>query len=410
MNQTMRTQFYLSLLPMFFGISVVAPAQQLLELNLSSRCIFHKSVPEEELYSFESEAQDVQRLVADILQRGGDLEQNFTLIQTNVENVSAVVDSQSRYILWSLDFWETATPLMRLASFAHEIGHHVNLHRLTKAYHDIEEPEADAFMGFVLGGKNIPSKMVRQQPELIGLFDALIYDEHSTYDRISAVLQGFSNIEKALKMEAMAFENDPSWTDFLKAAFPFPPPQCYQSAELQWNRFADAKTLGDVGKKITHALEQKGYPFRFMSVPEGFAVVTQLEQYQEDGGIQTDRLTRWNELPAAESFSLSLAYLKSLVFPRKAHLRVFAVLVTLRSYPSDQAYISKEDAKAWISKGVNRLPKSIREKPFSSSYSVDVLVYEFEVPETTFKPWQHCPCHLSAREHLQKTGLDAWLR
>jgi len=139
-------------------------------------------------------------------------------------------------------------------------------------------------------------------------------------------------------------------------------------------------------------------------------VVTQLEQYLEDGSIQPQSLTRWQELPQAESFSLSLSYLKSLVFPRKAHLRVFAVLVTQRSYPSEQERISKDEAKAWISRGVNRLPKAIAEKPFSSSYSVDVLVYEFEVPETTFVPWQHCPCHLTAGEHLRKTGLDAWLR
>ncbi|MBK6995298.1 MAG: hypothetical protein IPH31_10345 [Lewinellaceae bacterium] len=165
-----------------------------------------------------------------------------------------------------------------------------------------------------------------------------------------------------------------------------------------------------MGKKIALAFEHKGYPFRFMSVPDGFAVVTQLEQYQEDGSIQIDPITRWKELPEAESFSLSLTYLKSLIFPRKAHLRLFAVLVTQQGYPSNEEHISKDDAKAWIRKGVNRLPKIIVEKPFSSRYSVDVLVYEFEVPETTFIPWQHCPCHLTAREHLQKTGLDYWFR
>ena len=406
----MRIQFSLPFLPLFLGISVVASAQKLLESNLSKRCIFHSSAQEEELYSFEGEYRDVQQLVTDILQRGGDLEQNFTLIQANVENVSAVVDSQNRYILWSLDFWENATPLMRLASFAHMIGHHVNLHRLTHEYRLIEEPEADVFMGYILGMKNVPPRIVSVEPESVGIFDAFTYEDTSGYDRVSTVLQGHAKTEKALKIESMAFENDPSWADFQKAAFPFPPPQCYQSTELQFSSFAGAKTLGDVGKKIAWVFEQKGYPFRFMSVPDGFALVTQLEQYQEDGSIQADRLTRWKELPEAESFSLSLSYLKSLVFPRKAHLRVFAVLVTQRSYPSNQAHVSKEDAKAWISQGVNRLPKTVAEKPFSSNYSVDVLVYEFEVPETTFKPWQHCPCHLTAREHLQKTGLDAWLR
>lgn len=406
----MRIRISLPFLAFYLGVSSLTHAQKLLELNLSNRCVFHSTGLEEELYSFDGEYEDVQQLVTEILQRGGDLEQNFTLIQANVQNVSAVVDSQNRYILWSLDFWETATPLMRLASFAHEIGHHVNFHRLSTAYKEIEEKEADVFMGYILGMKNIPPRIISVDPESIGLFDAMTYEDIPEYNRGAAVLEGHQKTEKALRIESLAFENDPSWIDFQKASFPFPPPQCYQSAELQFNSFATAKTLGDVGKMITQAFEQKGYPFRFMSVPDGFAIVTQLEQYQEDGSIQSNPLTRWQELPQAESFSLSLAYLKSLVFARKAHLRVFAVLVTPRSYPSNETHISKDDAKAWIRKGVNRLPKTIAEKPFSSSYSVDVLVYEFEVPETTFKPWQHCPCHLGAREHLRKTELDYWLK
>ncbi len=391
-------------MPLFLCISIDTLAQQLLELNFSNHCTFYPQVIQEELYSFPSEAPEIQQLVSDILQRGGDLEQNFLLIQANVENISAVVDSQNRYILWSLDFWETATPLYRLASLAHEIGHHANLHRLSEAYREIEEREADKFMGFILAMKNVTPRSISVELASIGKFDV------PTYNRKSVIMQGYEIAEKSLKISGMGFENDPSWTDFQKALFPFPPPQCYQSAELQFSSFAEAKTLGAVGKKIALAFEHKGYPFRFMSVPDGFAVVTQLEQYQEDGSIQIDPITRWKELPEAESFSLSLTYLKSLIFPRKAHLRLFAVLVTQQGYPSNEEHISKDDAKAWIRKGVNRLPKIIVEKPFSSRYSVDVLVYEFEVPETTFIPWQHCPCHLTAREHLQKTGLDYWFR
>ncbi|MCY7328396.1 MAG: hypothetical protein LH618_07610, partial [Saprospiraceae bacterium] len=44
----------------------------------------------------------------------------FTLIQTNVANVTAVVDGQRRYLLWSQDFLEKASPLEAHASVAHE--------------------------------------------------------------------------------------------------------------------------------------------------------------------------------------------------------------------------------------------------------------------------------------------------
>ncbi len=393
----------LCLLSVFSCFAMSAPAQTLLKTSLSNRCIFYPQGQEEELYAFPGKAPEIQQLVTEILERGGDLEQNFTLIQANVENVSAVLDGQNRYILWNQDFWENATPLMRLTSFAHEIGHHLNEHHFTEQSRELEEREADIFTGFILGMKNIPPRNISIE------LGATVFVT-SAYDRMQALLQGYAISAKNLEIASLAFENDPSWDAFQKAEFPFPPPQCYQLAEISPGSFSEAKTLGDVGKKISLAFGQLGYPYRFMSVPDGFAVVTQLEQYQEDGSIQPQSLTRWKELPQAESFSLSLSYLKSLVFPRKAHLRVFAILVTQRSYPSKQERISKDEAKAWISRGVNRLPKAIAEKQFSNSYSVDMLVYEFEVPETTFIPWQHCPCYLNAREHLRKTGLDAWLR
>jgi len=400
----MHIRLSLLLLPLLWGIAFSASAQELLKLNLTKRCIFYPQGKEEELYSLRTETQEIANVVTDILQSCGDLEQNFTLVQANVENASAVLDGENRYLLWSLDFWENATPVMRLASIAHEIGHHVNRHYLTDEYHEIEEREADEFMGFVLCIKNIPPRSVSIEREALGL-DA----DTSNYDRVSAISEGYAQADKSLHIASLAFENDPSWASFQKAAFPLPPPECYQTIELNRSTFYDCPKLGDVGKKIAHAFELNGYPYRFMSLPDGFAVVTQLEQYQEDGSICPDAGLRWQELPQQESFSLSLQYLKSLVFPRKAHLRVFAVLVTQLSYPSNEERISKDDAKAWIRQGVNRLPKAIAEKSFAG-YSVDLLVYEFEVPETNYKPTQHCPCHLDARNHLKKAGLGQWLR
>ncbi len=393
----------LLLLSVFSCIALSAPAQTLLKIDLSNRCIFYPQSQEEELYAFPGEALEIEHLVAEILQLGGGLEQNFTLIQANVENVSAALDGENRYILWNQDFWENATPLMRLTSFAHEIGHQVNEHHFTPASRELEEREADVFMGFILGMKNMPPQYIRME------LDSSVFVA-SAYDRMQALLQGYEKSAKTLKIASLAFEKDLSWEAFQKAEFPFPPPECYQLAEISPGSFSGIKTLGGVSQKINEAFGQLGYPYRFMSVPEGFAVVTQLEQYMEDGSIQPQSLTRWQELPQAESFSLSLSYLKSLVFPRKAYLRVFVVLVTRDSYSSNKGRISKDEAKAWISLGVNKLPKAVAEKPFSTAYSVDMLVYEFEVPETTFVPWQHCPCHLTAREHLRKTGLDAWLR
>lgn len=381
------------------GLPLAVPAQELLELNLANRCIFHSLGQEEELYSFTTNVKVMDDLVADVLRLGGELEQNFTVVQANVENISAVVDGPKRYLLWSQDFLEKTTPTLAYASVAHEIGHHANLHKLTADRREIEEREADVFMGFVLGMKNVPQGKLLATLQSEGVFGL-------QNTRTTAIAEGYEKAEKSLKISGLQWEHDASWDNFQRAAFPFPPPQCYQSASLSPASFGGCATLGDLGQKISRAFDQKGYPYRFMSVPDGFAVVTQLEQYQADGSIYWDGQSRWQELPPAENFAFSMRYFKSLILPRKAHLRVFVVLVTRQNYSSQQGRISKDAAKAWVSQGVNRLPKSLAAQPFNDDYSVDVLVYEFEVPETNHQPQQHCPCHLDARRHLEKAGLS----
>lgn len=385
---------------LFWGIAATAPAQDLLEINLSNRCIFRPQGQEEELYSFSTRVAVMQNLVNEILQRGGDLEQNFQVVQANVENVSAVVDGQKRYLLWSQDFLEKASPAVAFASVAHEIGHHASLHLLTADRRQIEESEADFFMGYVMGMKAFDERVFSGELLEKGIFG------NAPETRLPTILKGFKKAENALRLEAVPFDDDQSWINFQKAAFPFPPPQCFQSAEIGRETFFGCQNLGEVGKKISRAFEQKGYPARFLSVPDGFAVVTQLEQYQADGSIFWDSRNRWHEMPPAEKFSFSIQYFKSLVLPRRAHLRVFVVLVTRQNFSSRAEFVSKESAKAWISLGVNRLPKAVAVQAFNSDFSVDLLVYEFEVPETNHKPEQHCPCHLDAWTHLQKAGLN----
>lgn len=394
------------------GLAFFANAQQRLDMDLSNRCIFDPQGQEEELYAFPTEAKEAPELVFDILARAGNVEKNFSLVQANVENVSAVVVGDKRYLLWSQDFWENATPLLRYAAFAHEIGHHAYEHQLTEIRRPNEELQADEFMGFVLGQANFLPNNIRLE-----LDSTLFRNSHEKNSRLSATFEGYRKAQEGLATSALPFDNDPAWEAFQKAAFPFPPPPCYQTQELlRTERFQNCKTLGDVGKKISRAFEQMGYPYRFMSIPnqsgtpEGFAVVTQLEQYEVNGSIIGDGRLRWHELPRAESFSLSLEYLKSLLFPRQAHLRVFVVLVTRQSYGAEGKRVSKKVAKAWVQEGLNRLPKTIAQKPFDPGYAVDVLVYEFEVPETNHQATQNCPCFLDARTHLRASGLDFWMR
>ncbi|MCB0532529.1 MAG: hypothetical protein KDD14_10060 [Saprospiraceae bacterium] len=219
------------------------------------------------------------------------------------------------------------------------------------------------------------------------------------------LVAALSDFDLALKLAEEENGADSSNLDrFLKANFPFPPPPCFQHLTLPANIFTRCSTFGQVAQNISKALATKKYPFRFMSVPDGFAVVTQIEQYRSDGSVLLGE-NRFKELPVQENFALTFSYLKSLVFPRKAYLRIFVFVVSSQNFNSKGERISKDAAREWFNEGVTRLPKIIADDSFSADHTVEMLVYEFEVPEADHQPEQHCPCHLSAAEHLKKSGL-----
>ncbi len=395
-------------------------AQEFLDLDLSRHCHFGGTQQDEELYTFTSGSPVMENLVAEILKLGGDLERNFTLVQTNVESVSAVVADGKRYLLWSQDYLERATDVQAFASAAHEIGHHLNNHSLLADRQTGEAEEANLFMGYILSRKGFPEMVLRNifadPTGPAGPCPPFCKNETghrftNTWSNawLDAAKKGHQKAEDALRIASLEFEPDASTQRFLEAAFPFPPPPCYQQLELAPRNFNGCSTLGQVAQKLIDPLAAKQYPRRYLSVPDGFAIVTQIEQYQADGASMPGA-DRWKELPVQEDFALTLSYLKSLVFPRKAHLRVFVFLVTNQNFNAKGKRIEKDVAKDWFSQAVNRLPKTVANAPYTPDHTVEMLVYEFEVPEANQHPKQNCPCHLQAAEHLKKSGLENWLK
>lgn len=351
------------------------------------------------MFSFETTGTDIEDLVDKILKYGGQLERNFEVIQTNVQNVSAVLDHEKRYILWSQNFIENTDPIIIWAAFSHEIGHHASKHTLGSEFHESEEADADFFMGYVMSFEGF------SKGKIINAFKEGILKNNLSEERKANILNGCDKAESAMKIKSLGWENDPSEQNFLKAAFSFPPPKCYQSGELDNKLFVSCKTLGDIAGRFKELLGNHGYPLRFLSIPgEGFAIVTQIEQFAEDGSSLKGK-NRWIQVPISESFEFSIKYFKRLFLPAKAQLRVFVFLVTTQNYSSSNEYASRNAAAAWMYQGVNDLPKSVRNIPFSTDFMLSALVYEFEVPETDHHPQQQCPCRLSPKTHLEKAGF-----
>ena len=379
-------------------------SQELLSLDVQRRCVFSGGKMDEELYRFADDSGMVAR-VKEIVSLGG-ASVNFDVVQTNVENVSAVLDGEKRYLLYSLDFMQKADKIDMLGALAHEIGHHANAHTFDPALRKTEETEADQFMGYILSLKGF------SRPDI----EAFLKKMPSSYDipaeeRLPAVWEGFSRAERALEINSLPFDDDPKLAELTLPGFPWPPPSCNARFELPETPFNSLQTFGEVERKIRAALDAKGYTQHgYFSVPGGFALVTQLEQYNGDDGSARNDRTRWLDYPRRDNFAGVLDYLKSFVMPQKGYFRLFVFVVTNRSFGGGTARVSKEQAAAWLGQGFNRLPDSLAKTAFSAAYGVTALVYEFEVPESNRKPVQICPSpRFDARTHLVKSGIAAGL-
>jgi Zn-dependent protease with chaperone function len=129
-----------------------AKAQSKLTFDVKSSCHFYPSDEiSDTIYSFGSsqEALDIVKRVTNAV----GLEPNFELQETNIPNAIAIINGDKRYILYSLLFIqqmeaETASAWAARTILAHEVGHHLNGHTLTKSgSRPLLELEADRFAG-----------------------------------------------------------------------------------------------------------------------------------------------------------------------------------------------------------------------------------------------------------------------
>lgn len=380
----------------FFTVLLLAvacpalPAQTTLGINTTLHCIYTDSMTGGQLFRFPQNGK-VDSLIREIVELNHEEQPNFEWIQANVENVTAVLDDGKRYLLYSQDFLEKHSELEVYGILAHEIGHHIQQHTFEPERRETEELEADRFMGWVLSRKWF------NRVDIVAFLEKmpLSYSVASA-ERMSAATEQFVNLTSA-----------PS----ALPSFPWPPPACNTRSVLPKAVFKNRKVLGDVASKLSVALDAKGYAQQsFFSVPNGFALVTQLEQYNvKDGSVRKGN-TRWLDYPAREPYSGLFDYLTSIVMPQKGYFRLFVFVVTDQPFGGTEPPVSMLEASAWLSEGFNKLPNLIAGMPFEAAYDVTALVYEFEVPESNRKPVQRCPSpRFNAKTHLQKAGIAAKL-
>jgi hypothetical protein len=148
-------------------------------------------------------ALDIVKEIIDVV----GLKPRFELQAANIENAAAVIYNGRRYILYNEDFLAAInnavhTDWAGVSILAHEIGHHLNGHTLSRAGSNPgDELEADEFSGFVL--RKMGASLAEAQAAI-----NLLSEEHTSAThpgrnyRLASISKGWRNADSQLMASA----------------------------------------------------------------------------------------------------------------------------------------------------------------------------------------------------------------
>lgn len=190
--------------------------------------------------------------------------------------------------------------------------------------------------------------------------------------------------------------------------FPWPPPQPSASAKVPSEFLLNAETptsLHEVAERLERAFQQAGYgEYSYYQAPDGFALVSQIEQFHPDG-TSKEIPDRWAAtLTPPRSFSLT-AYMKSLFTSQAGYYRIIAFIVTSAPFAQTNKRTTPSEAEAWVTGGAGQLPESIGESDYTAHHYCIALIYEFDQADQNSVPIFKEVSELSGKEHLKKATL-----
>lgn len=173
---------------------------------------------------------------------------------------------------------------------------------------------------------------------------------------------------------------------------------------------SDQATLGEVARHLEGALSRVGYSERsYYTVPGGFALATRLEQIAPDGTPKSDP-QRWSTaLPEQPVFSLG-DYLRALFAAPRGDYRVIVFIVTNQPFGTSARPATNAQAEAWLSGGLDRLPRALQALPFDADVEASALVYQFHKSGHGDPPIALESSAASAATQLDRSGIFAALR
>ncbi len=357
-------------------------------------------------WQVEASQDNIPELVNQILEKTNK-RANFRVVAAAVARAAAVIDRGERLILYNPDYMASLeADVLRIAILSHLVGHHVNEHSLRPERYEAEDIAAAEFAGFALYHFGAQEALMEVLPQMLGRPTPPSLEEQS-----AALLRGFKRAQAALLLAPYSgFDDEGTGTALAGVPeFPFPPPSPSASYDLT-DFFTGYNNYGGVAQKIRNALDINGYyEQRYYHLKSGFALVTQLEQFNADGSSKNPP-ARWSAKTVRNETFSWLDYVKALFRADVGRFRVFVFVVTPEQWaPDSSRRISRKEADQWLSEGANRLPTQIANAALPPNTTVTVLVYEFKVSETR-KANMSRPSEISGREHINKANILKILR
>jgi hypothetical protein len=193
--------------------------------------------------------------------------------------------------------------------------------------------------------------------------------------------------------------------------FPWPPP-----AASAWDLIPNdlllpagqsTTSFDAVDGRLTRALDDAGYHQRsYFTVPNGFALVTQLERIEPSGASIAEQ--RWLTADVSGVFSLE-GYFKRLLYADPGRYRLVVLIVSDVPFAANGGYLTQSDAAKLLGRGVNTLPEPVAEHQYSSRHRCTALIYEFRKSATPNSELV-VPSPLPGRDHLMKARIWAALQ
>ena len=158
--------------------------------------------------------------------------------------------------------------------------------------------------------------------------------------------------------------------------FPWPPPRAsaHMVIDTPLIRASTSKSLGDIDRVLTKALQATGYfEHSYFAVPGGFVLLTRIEHINErTGGAMQDR---WSVKPGpATSFS---EYIRTLFTAAPGYYRVITLVVTYVAFDETTAGLSQLDANKYLQTGTQVLPPAIAQQKSTNWTKCTALIYEY---------------------------------